>query len=158
MHNMLVNAKRNGYQRILVLQDDTIFHNDFFEEFKSKINVINDEKWKLLYLGASQHEWRSVNILNDYYHPTGTTDGAFAIGIHNSLFDELITEISKFNLPFDSGALWKAQSKHSEQCYVIYNNIIIADLCSSDLRSSRDMNSFSELFHWKLDNYTLKNQ
>ena len=158
MHNMLVNAKRNGYQRILVLQDDTIFHNDFFEEFKSKINVINDEKWKLLYLGASQHEWRSVNILNDYYHPTGTTDGAFAIGIHNSLFDEIITEISKFNLPFDSGALWKAQSKHSEQCYVIYNNIIIADLHSSDLRSSRDMNSFSELFHWKLDNYTLKNQ
>ena len=70
---MLVNAKRNGYQRILVLQDDTIFHNDFFEEFKSKINVINDEKWKLLYLGASQHEWRSVNILNDYYHPNGTT-------------------------------------------------------------------------------------
>lgn len=158
MHNMLIDAKNNGYKRILVLQDDVIFHKKFFDEFKKKINRINDEQWKLLYLGASQHEWKTMDILNGYYHPTGTTDGAFAVGIHSSVFDDLLEHISIFNMPFDSGALWKVQQKNSEHSYVLYKNIAIADLRKSDLRQGRDMVSFSELFHWELHNFELKNQ
>lgn len=158
MHNMLIDAKNKGYQRILLLQDDTIFHKNFYEVFREKIKNIDDQNWKLLYLGASQHEWSSVNTVHSYYHPCGTTDGAFAVGIHCSVFDELLHEIAKFNMPFDSGPLWTIQKRYHEQCYVLYKNIIIADLRSSDLRKSRDMQSFSQRFKWNLDNYELKNQ
>ena len=158
MYNMLVDAKLKGYTRILVLQDDTIFHKDFVKEFKQKIKDIDDENWKLLYLGASQHEWNSVESVHSYYHPNGTTDGAFAVGIHNSVFDDLLFEITKFNMPFDSGPLWKIQKKYHEHCYVMYKNIVIADLRESDLREGRDMLSFSQLFRWELHNYELKGQ
>lgn len=158
MYNLLVNAKSKGYNRILVLQDDTIFHKNFLEEFKQKIKNIDDQNWKLLYLGASQHSWSSVDTVHSYYHPSGTTDGAFAVGIHSSVFDDLLFEITKFNMPFDSGALWAIQKKYHEHCYVLYKNIVIADLRSSDLRESRDMLSFSKLFDWELDNYELKGQ
>ena len=156
MHNMLVDAKMKGYSRILVLQDDTLFHKDFIKEFKQKISDIDDEQWKLLYLGASQHGWNSVDTVHSYYHPNGTTDGAFAVGIHCSIFDDLLFEITKFNMPFDSGPLWKVQKKYHEHCYVMYKNIVIADLRSSDLRESRDMKGFSQLFRWELHNYELK--
>ena len=156
MHNMLVDAKMKGYSRILVLQDDTLFHKDFIKEFKQKISDIDDEQWKLLYLGASQHGWNSVDTVHSYYHPNGTTDGAFAVGIHCSIFDDLLFEILKFNMPFDSGPLWKVQKKYHEDCYVMYKNIVIADLRSSDLRDSRDMKGFSEVFKWELHNYELK--
>ncbi len=158
MHNMLVDAKTKGYSRILVLQDDTIFHKDFLEEFKHKISDIDDEQWKLLYLGASQHGWEGVENVHSYYHPNGTTDGAFAVGIHNSVFDDLLSEITKFNMPFDSGPLWTIQKKYHEHCYVMYKNIVIADLRRSDLRDSRDMKGFSQLFRWELHNYELKGQ
>jgi hypothetical protein len=158
MHNMLVDAKMKGYSRILVLQDDTLFHKDFIKEFKQKISDIDDEQWKLLYLGASQHGWKNVDTVHSYYHPNGTTDGAFAVGINNSVFDDLLSEILKFNMPFDSGPLWKVQKKYHEHCYVMYKNIVIADLRSSDLRDSRDMKGFSQLFRWELHNYELTNQ
>ena len=158
MHNMLIDAKMKGYRRILVLQDDTLFHKDFVQEFKQKITDIDDEQWKLLYLGASQHGWKSVDTIHSYYHPNGTTDGAFAVGIHSSVFDDLLSEITKFNMPFDSGPLWTIQKKYHEHCYVMYKNIVIADLRSSDLRNGRDMKEFSQLFRWELHNYELKGQ
>ena len=61
-------------------------------------------------------------------------------------------------MPFDSGPLWKVQKKYHEHCYVMYKNIVIADLRSSDLRDSRDMKEFSQLFRWELHNYELTNQ
>ena len=158
MYNLLVDAKMKGYNRILMLQDDTVFHKNFIQEFKQKITDIDDDQWKLLYLGASQHGWGNIDTVHSYYHPYGTTDGAFAVGIHSSIFDDLLSEIIKFNMPFDSGPLWKIQKKYHEHCYVMYKNIVIADLRSSDLRDSRDMKGFSQLFRWELHNYELKDQ
>ena len=155
MHNLLVDAKSNNYKRILVLQDDVIFHIDFAKEFKRKLDSIDDENWKLLYLGASQHEWNSVDIIHDYYHPVGTTDGAFAVGIDMILYEELIKEITLFDMPFDSGALWAIQRNHKEECYVLYENIVIADLRHSDLRVSRDMSKYALLFKWNLENFEI---
>lgn len=158
MYNMIVDAKNKGYQRILVLQDDTIFHKNFAKKFEEKIENIDNQKWKLLYLGATQHDWYNIETVHSYYHPCGTTDGAFAVGIHCSVFDEILVEISKFNMPFDSGPLWTIQKKYQDQCYVLYENIIIADLTSSDLRESRNMTMFSQCFKWDLHNYDIKNQ
>jgi|UniRef100_A0A6C0J4H6 hypothetical protein len=153
MNNLLVYTLDKKYSKILVLQDDTIFHNNFLEEFYLKTHEINE--WKLLYLGASQHTWNNIDIVHNYYHANGTTDGAFAIGIDKSVIKELISEIRKFIYPIDSGALWEIQNRYSEECFVMYENIIIADITSSDLREKRDLQYFSKLFKWNLNNFTI---
>jgi GR25 family glycosyltransferase involved in LPS biosynthesis len=51
-------AVEHRYRRILVLEDDVLFHQDFIGEFQKVRRLPSD--WKLLYLGASQHKWRTV--------------------------------------------------------------------------------------------------
>ena len=155
MYNIIAQAKQKKYSRILILQDDVIFHNNFVEEFRKKLKYIKED-WKLLYLGASQHYWDNIEILNGmFYHANGSTDGAFAVGIHCSVYDMILKNISEFLLPFDSGALWEVQKKYSSYCYVLYNNIVIADLRFSDLRKSRNMENFSKLFRWELEHFSV---
>ena len=155
MHSLLKDAIKNNYKRILLLQDDIIFHNDFNNLFKKKINKIS-ENWKLLYLGASQKKWENIQINREigYYKPSNT-DGAFAVGIDCSIFGILIKEIEKIQAPFDSGALQFIQKKYSEQCFVFFPNIIIADVRDSDCRSYRDINEYSEIFKWNIRDFDL---
>lgn len=155
MYNMLVEAKEKNYNRILVLQDDVIFHKNFVQEFRKKLKYIRED-WKLLYLGASQHVWDNIEIINEtFYNARGSTDGAFAVGIHCSVYDALMKNILKFLLPFDSGPLWEVQRMFSDYCFVLYENIIIADVRISDLRYSRDIENFSKMFRWNLDNFNI---
>ena len=155
MYNMITDAKTHNYNRILLLQDDTIFHNNFFNVFKEKVMSIPNS-WKLLYLGASEYDWSNVKIIDkNYYNAVGKTDGAFAVGIHNSIYDELLESITEFNVPFDSGPLWNIQKKYSKYCYVVYNNIIIADVRSSDLRKSRNIYNTANMFKWDLKYFDL---
>jgi hypothetical protein len=157
MYNMIKDAQINCYNRILVLQDDTIFCDNFCKIFKEKVLKVNDD-WKLLYLGASQYDWSSVKIINkNHYNTIGNTDGAFAVGIHNSVYEELLENITEFNIPFDSGPLWNIQKKYPKDCYVIYNNIIIADVRSSDLRKSRNIYNTANMFRWDLKYFCLDN-
>ena len=60
MYHLITDAKMNGYKKILVLQDDTLFHKNFAEEFMKIPSYIPDKKWKLLYLGATQHAWTNI--------------------------------------------------------------------------------------------------
>ena len=157
MNIMLKDAQKKGYNRILVLQDDTIFCDNFCTVFKEKVLQVNHD-WKLLYLGASQYDWSSVKIIDkNHYNTIGNTDGAFAVGIHNSVYEELLENITDFNVPFDSGPLWNIQKKYPNDCYVIYNNIIIADVRSSDLRKSRNIYNTASTFRWDLKYFCLDN-
>ena len=155
MHSLLKDAVKNNYKKILVLQDDIIFHNDFNNLFKKKINKIS-ENWKLLYLGASQKKWEKIIINNetDYYN-SYNTDGAFAVGIDCSVFDTLLKEIEKIQAPFDSGALQFIQKKYKDECFVFFPNIIIADVRDSDCRESRNIKQYSEVFKWNIGDFDL---
>jgi GR25 family glycosyltransferase involved in LPS biosynthesis len=154
MYHMINDAKNNGYKRILVLQDDILFHKNFKAEF-AKIPSYIPDTWKLLYLGATQHCWNNIIKSHKYYHPCGTADGAFAVGIHGDLYDELISEIIKFEMPVDSGALRNLQKRYLYNSYVIYPNIMIADIRDSDLRGSRDLENFGKRFGWDSSLYEI---
>ncbi len=39
MYNIIAQAKQKKYSRILILQDDVIFHNNFVEEFRKKVKI-----------------------------------------------------------------------------------------------------------------------
>ena len=155
-YRMLRDAKERGFKRILVLQDDLLFHKNFLEEFAKMPNYIKED-WKLLYLGATQHNWQRVLQSKHFYYPAGTADGAFAVGIDGSIFDELMKEIIKFNMPFDSGPLRTLQERYLYNCYVLDPNLIIADIRDSDLRHSRDLMTFGKRFRWDVDLYDIDN-
>jgi len=155
MYHLLRDAQNHKYNRILVLQDDVLFHKKFQDEFL-KVPTWVPDNWKLLYLGGTQHSWNYIIQSSKFYYPNGTTDGAFAVGIHSSIYEELITEILKFDMPVDSGALRTLQQKYLYDSYVLSPNLIIADIRDSDLRQSRDLVNFGMRFKWDIKLYHLE--
>lgn len=155
MYLMIKDAIRKKYHSILVLQDDLLIHKKFIQEFL-KIPSKVPKNWKLLYLGATQHSWNHVEFRQNYYFPMGTADGAFAVGIHHSLYKEMLDEIIKFEAPFDSGTLKNLQRRHGRQCMILSPNLVIADIRDSDLRKSRDLEAYGKKFRWNIKEYDLK--
>jgi hypothetical protein len=126
MKNLLMDAKKNKYTRILILQDNIILHNNFNKEFNKNINKIPNN-WNLLYLGTtSQHETFSHN--EAYYHPNGKTYGSFAVGIHSRMYDYLIKLIDARFGSFDVGCLGNIQKNFNRTCYVMQPYLIFIDL------------------------------
>ena len=155
MRKMLEDAIRYQHRRILVLQDDLIFHKQFENEFMKMNNYVPVD-WKLLYLGASQHNWGpevKFSTRKNIYYPSGTADGAFAVGIDQSVYHDLIREIDRIELPFDSGALCEIQRRYPYQCPVLFPNLIIADVRDSDLRNARNLHGIGDKFRWNLNLY-----
>ena len=156
---VLEDAQQNNYEKILMLDDDVIFSKSFNNNF---MNVIRNKgipsKWKLLYLGASQHEWDDVTCDDTSFTYTCVrTDGSFAVGIHRSVFGELLDCIKKNKVPFDGVALRYIQNKYKNEdtCVVLKPNLVIADVSESDIRGKRDMKEMAVVFRWRLDMYEL---
>ena len=161
---ILNDAKRRNFSRILCFDDDVIFHSDFESILIQRLSIIPQD-WKLLYLGASQYVQEipqglsypdKTKLLIDkkepYYFPN-TTDGSFAIGIDNSVFDVLLHDISKMNCSFDSGALRRINGIAPNKCFVVTPNLVIADVSESDIQGGRSQFEMSKKFHWELKNY-----
>ena len=146
-------AKQKGLKRILVFEDDVLFHKNFDGLIK---NIDYYKDWKLLYLGASQYNWSNITIENGYYHPTKTM-GGFAYAIDSSIYDEVLLLASKREKSFDN-CLGNyngddIQAKYKNDCYVMYPNFVIADVRTSDLRESREINEHSEKMKWINNDY-----
>ena len=74
-HMDIINeAKRNNYKKILIFEDDIIFHKKFNERL-SLISAL--DRWSLLYFGCSQHDWRGVERYDDNFYTANKTDGTF---------------------------------------------------------------------------------
>jgi len=164
-HNLISVAKNRNYKKILCLEDDVIFARDFDEMFNNSSRLIPDN-WKLIYLGASQHSWEeNVDLVTPknvfsgheplrYYFPLNT-DGAFAIGIRNTIFDQLLAYTALMNCPMDTGALRNISRQNIGTCFVIQPNLIIADVRQSDIRSRRNQREFAQIAKWDLNIYDL---
>jgi glycosyltransferase involved in cell wall biosynthesis len=153
-----------GWERILCFDDDIFFHHQFHDLFEKRIAGIPSD-WKLLYLGATQHGWETVekderNIhLKDtfgndlpYYYPK-YVDGSFAIGIHSSVFGFLLKELEKMNCSFDTGALREVNFKFPGQTFVMLPNLVIADVSESDIGKNRDQHEFAQRMRWDMNQY-----
>jgi GR25 family glycosyltransferase involved in LPS biosynthesis len=154
MYLMIKDAMKKKYNSILVLQDDLLFHKRFFEKFQQIPNVV-PKNWKMIYIGATQHNWAHTEFRQHYYFPMGTADGAFAVGIHHSVYQDMLDEIVKFEAPFDSGTLKNLQKKYGRQCLIMSPNLVIADIRDSDLRKTRDLNLHGKQFRWEIKDYIM---
>jgi glycosyltransferase involved in cell wall biosynthesis len=145
-------AIKNNANKILVFDDDVIFHDNFENEVRLFFNTIGT-KFKIISLGVSQHSWSKIIKKHRYYNPIEHTDGSFALGIDSSIFQEILDDASKYNIALDSGAIRNIYKKYQDECFVAYPNLVIADLTSSSISAKRDMNKLSEKFNWDLTNF-----
>jgi GR25 family glycosyltransferase involved in LPS biosynthesis len=154
MEKLFEDAMENNYKKILTLQDDVIFDNDFNSKIIEYLNDI-PEDWKILSLGVSQHLWSKVKILEGkkYYNTPYYTDGAFAIGFDYTIYKRILNEIRKFNCNFDSGPVRNIYANYPNKCFTLYTNLVIANLSYSSTQVPRDIIKFSKIFKWNLNNF-----
>jgi hypothetical protein len=154
MERLLGDAIKNKYDSILVFDNDCLFDLDFETKAKKWLQQINKDKWKVLLFGASDYGLSSFSPSSPHYTPVKLkTCGSFALGIHNSVFKEVLNELSKMETPFDNLPLGNVYEKYTEQCFVAYPNIVIADVKYSSIRGARNLESHSKLMHWALANF-----
>jgi GR25 family glycosyltransferase involved in LPS biosynthesis len=153
---VLMVSKINNYKKILILEDDVIFHKNFTILFEEKIKKI--PSWKLLYLGTSMEKWRineraSINHQNGYLVSRGQIQGAFAVGIDSSIFQELINMIQTTNKPWDIGPLKEINLKYNFQVFSFYPYLTICETKDSNLRPGVELNNFAIQCGWNLNDF-----
>ena len=143
---ILEDAVTNKHENIAVFEDDVVFSKNFNLDFLKNFN-----NWGLIYLGASQVKWNNIEIKQNYYHPNDTL-GTWAMLINCSMYDRLLTAYKKMEASAD---LTLAKELNNDpNCYVIYPNLCMADVSSSDIREYKmDQNNFNNKCKWDLDLY-----
>lgn len=87
---MLIDAIANGYDKILMLEDDCSFIDDFNDNF---IKTINDlpEDWDLFYLGG-QNWLGNPEPYASRLNITKHTLGMHAVGIRSTIFEKMLNK------------------------------------------------------------------
>lgn len=152
-YEIIKDAKKNDYKRILVFEDDALFVNNFNKKFENIPNKVKKD-WKLIYLGATQGDnWDMLDFNGGFYCPC-RTDGLFAYATNNSVYDEILKFESTTNKPIDT-VLHDIQEKYYGSCYVFFPYLAIADMSDSDIRKIEHQ-SIPERFiklRWDQDKY-----
>ena len=106
---ILTEAIENKFDSILILEDDVMFHENFYEIFNERIKFLPDD-WDILYLGGNnifrsgtftlvtgdknfvptQNNYRSLNY---ELAKTTLTFTTHAVGINSKYFDKLMERI-----------------------------------------------------------------
>lgn len=149
---------KKGYNKILIIEDDVCLDRNFERKFNSLLKRIGNQ-WKILQLGASQYNWDSVPNIeaakkHGYYSPQLLhTCGSFAIGIDLSIGEELLSNLSHMEAPFDHIPLGKIYEEYKGQCFVSFPNIALPDVRTSTIRGKRDQESHSVKMKWEMRNF-----
>lgn len=155
--SIIKDAKNKGFKKILILEDDVILCDGFEQRFNRFITSIS-ENWKILHFGASQYEWDGINVSgalkNGFYTPSlNKTKGSFAIGLNESIFDELIENLLHLDSPFDNFPVGYLYEKYSEACFVSYPYLAIPDVATSRIRGGRSQYSHSNRVRWWVSDF-----
>lgn len=160
--NILNDALNMNYERILIFEDDILFHNDFYNRLDAYKDVIKSNQYPLIYLGSNQYKWNdemleSIMTKNHYFggNKKYYTNGCFAISINKSYYGKILNKIQNLeNIrnPIDN-LLNDILLENKDKSFVIYPPLIIADVCESDNMGSRDQIEFCEKRKWDLSLY-----
>lgn len=154
---LLVDAAQKGYKRILILEDDAVFHRDFDNQFQKRVAVIPQD-WKLLYFGTSMRKWRfqqraQHHKTRQYCTSTGTIAGAFALGIDSSVYRDLLIELNDTSRAWDIGPLRAVNLKYNSKCIIMYPYLILCDTRDSDIRRNKSLNEKKETCGWTYEDF-----
>jgi|Laugrespbdmm15dd_1035085.scaffolds.fasta_scaffold01172_4 GR25 family glycosyltransferase involved in LPS biosynthesis len=165
--NILRDAIDKQYKNIIVFEDDVIIRSSWsdilFElgrlsswdqpEYVSHPSSANtsvslqiDTGKKLIYLGASQHNWENIIHEDGFYYANNST-GTFAYMVNNELYREVLDTFEQRRKPVDN-YLVEIQLKQSRQCVVMFPNKVICNLEESNIGQVRKNDVYYKKFKW----------
>jgi hypothetical protein len=145
MKNIFRDAIIKEYNYIMICDDDIGLIENFVDKF-NEIPII----FRLLMLGSSQWDWENIKITGNQYIPNSNSNGSFCNIYHYNTFESIYNSILKFECPFD-GSIMK-NNFNLGGCYVMYPNLVIADLDESLIREVSKNRSY-ERFRWEKGMY-----
>lgn len=167
MIKIFEDAIEKRYKKILVCDDDIIFHKDFLNEFDRSIRKIPFD-WKVLFFGLSG-PWSGVNVNEEikifnfnksFLKSVLNCDGSYCVGYDINILQKLIDITSKFDAPFDTAIIKYFNTENIKNIYAFYPYLILADTTTSQIqfRESDTLDNFTAnqfRFRQNMGNYNL---
>ena len=135
-------ALKNGYEKILILEDDVLPHKNINRLFMEHEELF--DKANITWLGSNQFEYTHYEI-KSHYRAIKNTWGSFAYMIKPALMKYLL-KMNHFNTPMDG-------IMNQFDGIVIVPQLFISDVSTSDIRTAQDINKLVELNGWKIKDY-----
>ncbi len=89
---ILAESRRHGHQRIMVFEDDALFHRDILACLKRNLAELERQDWQLFYLGG--HRWgrrhSKAEGCQDLETVCGFLTCTHAVAYHRSVFDTVL--------------------------------------------------------------------
>jgi GR25 family glycosyltransferase involved in LPS biosynthesis len=137
MSHVEVMKKYSG-QKVLILEDDALFVDDFNEKFTEVIQDLPKD-WDVLYLGALvPKETGEVTQVSNHWWRQVFTTGTHAYCIRPEMMDYFISKLDGFEWFIDVGLREFAQQYRP---YIVQPNLVIQFPSFSDLRN-KEVNDF----------------
>jgi hypothetical protein len=153
MQSLLQSAKKRDLHQILILEDDVMLHRDFTNLFAAVWAEV-PEDWKLVYLGRASADPSKITPFSTHlFHPGAMANGSYAIAVHSSVFDQALASISRFDWPFDAGALREIDASYPTQVFASDPPLVLADVSQSAIRPGRSMEDHATKHGWDLADY-----
>jgi GR25 family glycosyltransferase involved in LPS biosynthesis len=145
---MLECAQLNGCRRIAIFEDDVLLHKDFVAQL-SRLAAL--PAWKLVYLGASQLHWSSVqpSRVPGFYHPHKTC-GTWAMLIDSAAYVPILRQYRYFAASADLSLA--SLFANDPEVFVAQPNLCITDVSDSDIRAAFNPR-FYDLCRWNTECY-----
>jgi GR25 family glycosyltransferase involved in LPS biosynthesis len=121
-------AKQKEYDRILILEDDIEFHDDFNNLFNEWVKEV-PEDWDLLYLGGN-HNFQDKVMVSPHVRSINDTYATHAYAIRHTVYDLVLEHMSDFSIENDV-ALAEVQKKCKAYCFspnIAYQRPSISDV------------------------------
>lgn len=102
--NLVIEAKNNNLNNVLILEDDIEFCDEMTEKFYEYIDEI--ENWDIIYFGAyhalnNPYNPHPLIQVSEHFFKTVHSVAAHCYAVNNTVYDSLIQEISKKEKPLD---------------------------------------------------------
>jgi len=153
MESLLVEAKKRGLDRILVLDDDVMLHRQFQGRFAEACSELPTD-WKLVYLGSAQADPSKTRPYRDHLvHPGAMANGSYAVAMDASVFDQALAATRRFDWPFDAGALREIDASYPDGVFAVDPPLVLANVADSSIRPGRAMDAHAAKHGWDLDAY-----
>lgn len=95
---LFYHIRNQGYEKVLIFEDDAIFIEDFLDHFRANIRDI-PSNWEMWALGCSQYGTHELDFTPDhnFFSPTppNNTYGLFAFAIKKCYIDTVIKILEK---------------------------------------------------------------
>lgn len=134
---------------VCIFDDDILINKSFSLEELSRI-LVKLSNFNILKLGSSQWVFDNIEYGDEYYYPSELSNGSFACIYNKNTYKKILEKIRLFNSPFDFEPM---RQFYNNKTYVIYPNLMIANLDDISTISNKSRTNDYKRFRWNIDNY-----